>query len=393
MDARGNLYGTAATGGSFVCNGVGCGTVFELTRSNGSAYVLRTLHKFGANQDGDPEGGLIVGSDGSLYGTTYFGPPNEHGVTGTAFKLTPTGSGYQESILYTFEGGADGNAPFGSLVADPSGALYGVTIYGGSVECDCGTVYKLTPSPSGYTHTVIYRFRGNAAGDGHTPSSPLIIDDRGDLYGVTTVGGSRTACSYNGCGIAFELVPSRAGYSEKILHAFEGHGDGAYPSGALTLASGKLYGATLIGGAACSDSNGCGTIFSLSPTASGRTERVLYAFRGTANGQNDGISPNGGLVVGSTGQIFGTTELDGMHECLHRLLSCGTIFALTPGGSGYSESTLYVFKNSVNGDVPEPGWALGSDGTFYGTTAGGGDLQCYDSLPGCGTVYTVAFPR
>jgi uncharacterized repeat protein (TIGR03803 family) len=386
IDSYGNLYGTAASGGVSGCLGFGCGTAFKLTRSS-SGYTMSTIHEFGSYQDGDPEGGLIVDARGKLYGTTYFGPPNSYGPTGTVFALTPTASGYQETILYTFQNNTDGDRPVGSLVTDSTGALYGVTAYGGlGDKCDCGTVYKLTPAHSGYAESVLYRFKGGRL-DGQTPLS-LVLDARRDLYGVTELGGS-SGCSYNGCGIAYELVRSGSAYTEKILHAFTGNADGAFPSGALTLDTfGNIYGATLDGGRGCR-AIGCGTVFVLKRSPSTYTERILYAFPGGSH-RVDGIAPNGNLLIGASGTIFGTTRYDGARACLHSSqASCGTIFALTPRGAGYSESTLHVFRQTAFGTVPMPGLAQGPDGEFYGTTAGGGDLRCSDSLPGCGTVYAA----
>jgi hypothetical protein len=393
MDATGNMYGTAATGGASGCLGFGCGTAFKLTRSS-AGYTATTIHEFGSDQDGDPEGGLIVDAGGNLYGTTYFGPTNNYGPTGTVFELAPTASGYAETILYTFRNGKDGDRPVGSLARDKSGALYGVTAYGGlngfSGCGGCGIVYRLVPTGSAYTESVLYRFKGGT-NDGSTPASSLVLDARGDLFGVTELGGS-TGCSDNGCGIAYELVRAGSVYTEKILHAFTGKTDGAFPSGALTVdASGNLYGATLDGGRGCR-SLGCGTIFELQPSHPNYAERVIYAFKGGSR-HVDGIAPNGNLFTGTNGSIVGTTRYDSSHECRHSSRgACGTIFMLARDGTEYTERILYRFSQIAFGTVPMPGFVRGADGAFYGTTAGGGDPQCTDGLPGCGTVYAAALP-
>src|ERR1700722_2777769 len=219
-DSTGALYGTAAHGGGpwpF-----GRGVVFKLT-PNAGGYTESLLHVFRGDREHDgaiPDASLIRDAGGSLYGTTYAGGrrlwPEElphHGLTscGTVYRLSPAGSGYQETVLYAFRGGKDGANPGTSLIADSSGALYGTTEQGGNVGCfsghGCGTVFKLTPSGSGYKESTVYRFQGFGAG--YAPSA-LIIDAAGALYGTTYTGGPA------GQGTVFKLTPSAGGYTKSV---------------------------------------------------------------------------------------------------------------------------------------------------------------------------------
>ena len=257
-DSTGALYGTAAHGGGpwpF-----GRGVVFKLT-PNADGYTESVIHVFRGYREHDgslPDAALIRDAGGSLYGTTYAGGRRlcpearpTHGLTscGTVFKLSPAGSGYQETVLYAFRGGKDGANPATSLVADSFGALYGTTEQGG-VGCysghGCGTVFKLTPSSSGYKESILYRFQG--FGDGYAPSA-LIIDAAGALYGTTYTGGPAHQ------GTVFKLTPSAGGYTKSVLYAFRGAGPvpdgchGAYPDAALIAGrDGALYGTTIFGG-------------------------------------------------------------------------------------------------------------------------------------------------
>jgi uncharacterized repeat protein (TIGR03803 family) len=225
----GNFYGTTGAGGSS-----DDGTVFKITPS-GTQTVLHTFAKTGT--DGQiPYAGLIQGSDGNLYGTTYFG--GAHGF-GTVFKVTLSGT---ETVLYSFAGGSDGEHPYGGVIQGSDGNFYGTTYQGGS--SGYGTVFKLTP---GGTETVLYTFAGGS-GDGAYPEAGLIQGSDGNFYGNTLQGGA------SGLGTVFELTPSGI---ETILHVFAGATDGANPGANLVQGSdGNLYGTTAAGG-----SSGHGTIY------------------------------------------------------------------------------------------------------------------------------------
>ncbi|HEY5093721.1 MAG TPA: choice-of-anchor tandem repeat GloVer-containing protein [Candidatus Eremiobacteraceae bacterium] len=152
----------------------------------------------GGNDGSDPTGNLIADSSGALYGTTADGNALGYGIV---FKLTPSGSGYVESILYAFGGGTDGQRPMAGLIADSTGALYGTTYVGGNglplcgTSIGCGTVFKLTPSGNSYTESILYRFQYNPPGpgvwDGAFPYSGVVADASGALFG-TTYGGTQS---------------------------------------------------------------------------------------------------------------------------------------------------------------------------------------------------------
>jgi uncharacterized repeat protein (TIGR03803 family) len=191
-DSSGNLYGTTGAGGSAGgCHGavvVGCGVVFKLS-PGGTETVL---YPFTGGSDGAGPGGLIAGSSGNFYGTTFNGGASGNGVV---FTLSPSGT---ETVLYSFTGGTDGANPVGNLISDSSGNLYGTTIHGGALGCrdtGCGVVFKLSPSG---TETVLYTFTGG--GDGALPQAGLIADSSGNLYGTTYLGGA------SGNGTVFKLI-------------------------------------------------------------------------------------------------------------------------------------------------------------------------------------------
>jgi uncharacterized protein YceK len=177
-DESGALYGTTALGGNSACSVLGCGTVFKLTPpSQGeTAWTETVLYSFkGASDGANPFASLISGESGALYGTTLLGGSGNcfGSECGTVFKLTPPAEGetvWTETVLYSFNGGSDGNFPRASLIADERGALYGTTSSGGGSNCPgfvCGTVFKLTPPAEGqtaWTETVLYGFKGRALG-------------------------------------------------------------------------------------------------------------------------------------------------------------------------------------------------------------------------------------
>ncbi|HYK52701.1 MAG TPA: choice-of-anchor tandem repeat GloVer-containing protein [Candidatus Eremiobacteraceae bacterium] len=297
----GTLYGTTTGGGTARCK---CGTVFSL-RLVGSTWTLTTIHNFQGGRDGAvPAAPLLVDPHGVIYGTTIDGGNGCPAGCGTVFKLTPIGARYSESILYRFTGGADGGFPSGGLIEDVSGALYGLAGAGGNTGCQqgCGVAYKLTPNGSTYTESVLHTFMGGAT-DGATPNyTTLVADKAGDLFG-TTIGGGDMLCDL-GCGTAFELKPSSHGYDESVLHFFSGPPDGAEPyGGPIFNVDGALYGTTELGGAinACQSSSGCGTVYELAPGQNGFTESVVYSFAGGA----DAFGPEQALVADKSGTLYG----------------------------------------------------------------------------------------
>jgi len=257
--AHGNLYSTFSFGGGGSCfGGSGCGTVFEVD-AHGDVSIIYYFQ--GPPADGaDPYGApLLLGADGSLYGTTNTGGTSD---AGTVFKLTPTGSGWTESVIYNFTGGSDGRYPTQGVVADAAGNLYGTTYIGGAGS---GVVFKLTPHGGSWTQSVIHAFTGP---DGASPAfGRLLRDCEGNLYGTTSGGG------LNGYGTVFKLTPHGSGWIESVLWSFTDGTDGAGPGGTLAMdGRGNLYGATLFGGGYLDNPNctglgypGCGVIFKLTP--------------------------------------------------------------------------------------------------------------------------------
>jgi uncharacterized repeat protein (TIGR03803 family) len=387
IDKNGALYGTTENGDGSGCTGVGCGTVFKLSPVSSSKYALAVIYQFRRERDGAvPSGGLTADPSGALYGTTGSGGLSQDGYPGTIFKLTPSGSGYGEQAIHRFTARSDGREPVGGVVEDRKRALYGVTMYNGGTSCQCGTAYKLTRSGRGYTFSVIYRFQGGT--DGSYPNTPLVADSLGNLYGMTSEGGS---CQFNvdGCGTVFELHPSHGSYVHVVLHAFSaGATDGLYPIGGLALdSSGNLYGATRYGGTCPIDSVGCGVAFELSPRGSTYTERVLYSFG--SQGKDDGVFPNGSLTLAAGGVIYGTTIETAIRRCYKHGVSCGTVFKLTPVGSSYQESVVFRFHDVTQGNIPLSG-LLAVGNTLFGETGFGGSPDCsFAGHPGCGVVFAL----
>ncbi len=268
MDAAGNFYGTASSGG--IHNG---GTVFKLTPRDGGGFRSQVLYSFGNGTGTDgafPNGSLIMDGAGNLYGTTAGGgihPGCENEGCGTVFELSPNGSaGWTEQVLHSFGGGTDGARPFAGLIMDGAGNLYGTTFEGGihqtcSQNTSCGTVFELSPREGGgWTERVLHSF--GEGFDGTNPDAGLLIDAAGNLYGTTVWGGIVVCEPYFDCGTAFELSPREGGgWTEKVLHSFGSGYDGINPEGALIMdGAGNLYGTTWLGGV-----NQAGTVFEITP--------------------------------------------------------------------------------------------------------------------------------
>jgi uncharacterized repeat protein (TIGR03803 family) len=309
-DASGNLYGTTQNGGTY-----GYGTVYELTPKAGGGWTESVLYSFNSNgTDGTgPQSTLILDAVGDLYGTAAYGGSgtctnsiNSAVGCGTVFELTPqTGRGWIETTLYDFKNdGLDGNAPSASLTFDTIGNLYGTTLYGGNnTNCiavpGCGTVFELTPKVGGgWSETVLHNFDNNFK-DGTMPMGSLVFDTAGNLYGTTSSGGPKEA------GTIFELEPAaNGGWTEKVIHTFSGapNADGAFPDAGLIFdATGNLYGTT----------SSPGTVFELMPLSTGGwAELKLYRF----NGKPDGSLPMSNLIFDRVGNLYGTTNQGGAYN-------------------------------------------------------------------------------
>ena len=304
-----------------------------------------------ASVTANPAARVIFGTNGTLYGTTVEGGTSGEG---TVFNLRPFPTvcktsicPWMETVLYNFTGGADGAYPgFGDLLLDPAGNIYNTTFAGGNGN---GVLYKLTPSGSGYTGSVLYSFSGP---DGNGPSSGVISDIAGNLYGTTYGGGS------NNTGTVYQLMPTGgSGYIESCLYSFRDGTDGGYLyAGVIFDPSGtNLYGATSNGG-----TGEGGTVFELTPIGNcSWTLNTLYSFTETTAPQ---CGPRGSLVLDGAGNLYGTTYCDGAH-------GFGNIFKLTPQGS---YTSLYDFTGGSDGGNPISNAVLDSSGNLYGTASTGG---------------------
>ncbi len=298
---------------------------------------------------------------------------------------TSAGAGTNYKVIHNFTGSAaSGSFPVGNLVADAAGNFYGVT----SASTDtsgfcydeyqgCGAIFKLYPTASGgWAATNLHSFTGGL--DGATPQGGLVMDAAGNLYGTTSLGG------VNSLGDVFELSPtSGGGWKYSIIYTFDPPTTGGgVPAGTMVVDSaGNLYGSTIGGGA-----EGYGTIFELSPSSSGTwTKTMLYSFL-----ESTGYRPSGALIFDSAGNLYGTTENGGDLSCGYGI-GCGTVFELSPNGSGgWSESVLHSFSGGF-GEGKYPWYAgviIDSAGNLYGTTSGGGHNSECDG--GCGVVYKLS---
>jgi uncharacterized repeat protein (TIGR03803 family) len=263
-----------------------------------------------------------------------------------------------EQTLFTFEFG-DGAEPTSNLVADKDGNLYGTTAMGGVYER--GTVFKLAHDKNGWKTTLVYSFNWSG-GDGASPSGGLIFDSKGNLYGATSIGGA------SGYGTVFQLKPSAGGrWSEKILYSFTGGDDGSVPNGNLVFdKNGNLFG-TAQGGPNTCITQSCGVVFELSPAKSGWVETVIYDFASIDNG----FEPNGGLIFDRAGDLYGTTVRGGSQTCTQ---SCGTVFRVQHSKNGWNQSVLVSFTGSEDGGAPNGSLVLDQAGNLYGTTSFGGTI-------------------
>ncbi len=359
-DAAGNLYGVEPVGGPYRCGIYGCGAVFELSPMEGGGWTETILYTFGNGSDGTWPSGLVMDNAGNLYGLTQTGGSNGAGI---AYELSPSqGGGWTETVLYNFPGrGHEFGSGDISLIRDAAGNLYGTTFYG---------VFELSPNGGGeWTETVLHTL--NNSTDGQVAESGVIMDAAGNLYGTTNEGGAYCPGEL-GCGTVYELSPSvGGGWTETVLHSFNGNdGDGPWAKPLLD-AAGNLYGTTSQGGAYCPPF-GCGTVFKLSPSEGGWTETVLHSF----NQDDQGWQPLAGLIQDSVGNLYGTTYAYGLD-------GSGLVFELSPReGGGWAETVLYSFGH-VQSDLSE-GVLMDRVGNLYGLGGRG--------LYGGGTAYELTPP-
>jgi uncharacterized repeat protein (TIGR03803 family) len=348
LDQAGNLYGTTGAGGAY-----GYGTVFELTPNKDGSWSEHVLHSFSDRPDGSgPLGGVIFDAAGNLYGTTSSGGSDEGGAV---YELKHANGGWKESILYSFAMLLhDGLAPSAGVIFDSLGNLYGTTVGGGAYNI--GTVFELTPGSGGtWTEQVLYNFPGGD--NGSYPQTPVILDPMGNLYGMTTRGGR------DNVGVVYKLTPARGTWTISVVHSFTGGHDGGSPMfGSLTMdAAGNLYGMTSAGGVF-----GYGAAFRLSQSTDKWKETLIHSFTNA-----DGGLPYGGLTFDAAGNLFGTTEYGGdLKLCSGN--GCGVVFKLARNSNGgWTETALRRFVDN-QGANPVAGVILDSSGNLYGTTLGDG---------------------
>src|ERR1039458_9600618 len=341
-DSAGNLYGTTTSGGT-----AGQGVVFKLS----TAGQETVLYSFTGGADGGyPSAGVIRDSAGNLYGTASYGGTADVGVV---YKVDAAG---QETVLDTLPAPHDGASPTAGVVRDSAGNLYGTTGAGGAQNA--GVVYKLDRAGQ---ETVLYSFTGGA--DGGYPHAGVIRDSAGNLYGTTPFGGT-------GSGVVYKL--DTAG-QETVLYAFTGGADGGTPwAGVIRDSAGNLYGTATFGG-----TTGAGVVYEVNAAG---LETVLYSFTGGANGGN----PYGaGVVRDSAGNLYGTTTFG------PGTYGPGVVFKVDPSGQ---ETVLYTFCSLAgcpDGLYPGAGVILDSAGNLYGTTEDGGDTSGCGDGNGCGVVFKL----
>lgn len=338
--------------------------VVALVGAAWAANTTQVIYSFAGGSDGEyTDTELVVDSAGNLYGTSVQGGTFGGG---TVFKLAPSGSGWTHTVLYNFTGGADGGEPYKGVTLDAHGNLYGTAVTGGGGSCEggCGVVYKLTNSGGTWTQSVIHTFTGG--NDGSGPGSPVAFDKRGNLYGTTPTGGAK------GFGVVYEMASNSSGnWRFKVIHTFTGGLDGLGGSASRLLldTAGNIYGVNTVGGA-----NGFGNVFELVHTGGNSQLTVLYSFKD----QPDGASPYGGVIFDKDGNLYGTTYYAGANDV-------GTVYKLTHNGGSWTESVIYNFKGGSDGDSPISTLATDANGNLYGTTSDGGATGC-----GCGTLFKLA---
>lgn len=321
----------------------GTGVVFRMTHKK-SNWSVAPLYNMNST-DGQPEWGVTL-YKGSIYTNASY-VPVFGGACGSALQINHSQSGWQSVNMHTYVEKEDG-CPTGNLVVDNSGNVYGVTQGGGANGW--GSILELSYSNSTWNETVLYSFEGS--GSGGTPYSGLVFDKSGNLYGAATRGGS-SGCD-NGCGTIFELSPSQSGWTYNVLYTFQGGNDGGAPVAGLVFdKSGNLYGATESFGA-----NGGGTIFELSPSQSGWSFNVLSSLTGSTG-------PVAALTLDSAGAIYGTNFRNGADNY-------GSVFEVNQSGGSWTYTDLYDFNGGSDGGYPGGGVTVDKKGNLYGTTVLGG---------------------
>ncbi len=300
-----------------------------------SAQTYQIIHNFTGGVDGgSPPYTLAKDAAGHFFGTANLGGQNGDGLV---FKLSHTNSGWLFNPLYSF-GDQDGQPGWGLTLAH-DGSIYTAASYAQVMGGPCGTALQLRPSPtppiSIFAPWIETALRTYVKREEGCPTGNYVLDQAGNVYGVTQDGGP------NGWGSVIELSHSGSGWTETILYAFQGGNDGGAPySGLVFDNAGNLYGTTSAKGA-----NGWGTVFELSPAGSGWSYSVLYTFQGG----NDGGQPVAGLIFDNTGDLYGATTSRGSG-------GGGTVFKMTPSGGSWSlQRADELYRNRRAGGLAHPG--------------------------------------
>jgi len=362
MDAAGNLYGTTYQGGKY-----NAGVIFELTPKPKGEWTETVLHNFTGGYDGAwPYGTLSFDNAGNLYGTTIAGGGGgcNYGC-GTVFELSPSSDGkWKEQVIFVFSG-RDGANPYGGVVFDGAGSLYGTTEYGG--HFNLGSVFKLTPAVGKryWKEEIPHSF--SEFRDGTNPSSAVTLDTSGAVYGTTPSKQGSNDC------MVFRLEPGANGrWKETRLYDFGSDFGACY--GALTIdTSGNIFGTTVQ-----NDVGGGGIVFELSSSTGTWNLTVLFDF----NSYFDGLNPQGGVVFDKSGSLYGTTASGGEFHNEN-----GVVFTLSHSKRIWKESVLYNFGGGNDGSDPTAGVVFDTLGNLYGTTYAGGNNLC---SRGCGIVFRVS---
>ena len=273
------------------------------------------------------------------------------------------------TLIHTFTGGMDGAAPEAGLTLDKAGNLYGTASAGGTAGA--GAVYKLTRKGGAFTLGPLYSFAGG--NDGASPIARVVFGPNGTLYGTTSDQGMGQGV----VGTVFNLGPPATvckavlcPWNEKVLHRFTGSGSDGFIPGYGDLLfdkSGNIYGTTIQGGA-----NGKGVVFELTPSGGSWTESILFNMA-----TSSGIYPYNGVIFDQAGNLYGTTYEGGIMSIY------GSIFELTPSGSGWTQSTLHTFLEASEGSFPYSGVIFDQAGNLYGTTS-------FNGPDGAGTVFELS---
>jgi len=388
IDRAGNFYGTTVSGGNTTgdCSAFGgCGTVYRLAQQS-SGWAHQTLYRFSGDDGEGPSSRVTIGHDGSLYGVTWLGG----GGFGAVYNLRPPAHAcpnatctWQGTVLHSFGGFssdsrvspacssqpsagapmhrsaspnnvADGSEPSGDLVFDSAGNVYGTAPWGGSGPGNCGCgfpcgiIYELTPSHGTWSENILYNFQGEQ--DGGTPSSGVIFDSAGNLYGTASA-------QPGGGGTIFRL---NFGGGLDVLHDFTYLGRyGASPLGGLLRdQNNNLFGTTARGGVGCGGC-GCGTVFEM-PGAGNFTSLYAFNYNGPTNLDP---GPQSALVADAAGNLYGSTVQEGAY-------GYGTVFELTPTLGGWIYTDLYDFTGGNDGYAPS-GLTMDAGGNLWGTASGG----------------------